>query len=149
MLLIESAVRDFGVGLVCIGGDQSFTAGGYRNTPLERALPVSLELDSKKVLPPGALVLLMHGMEFNNGNQVARQCAIGVLDAMGPNDELGVVLWNGKDDWLFPLTKVGDKQDLGRRIMGMNQGDLPSFQNLMTMGYDCLLYTSPSPRDRG
>ena len=32
MLLIESAVRDFGVGLVCIGGDQSFAAGGYRNT---------------------------------------------------------------------------------------------------------------------
>ena len=144
MLLIESAVRDFGVGLVCIGGDQSFAAGGYRNTPLERALPVSMELDSKKVLPPGALVLLMHGMEFNNGNQVARQCAIGVLDAMGPNDELGVVLWNGKDDWLFPLTKVGDKQDLGRQIMGMNQGDLPSFQNLMTMGYDGLKESTAS-----
>ena len=101
MLRIESAVRDFGVGLVCIGGDQAFAAGGYLNTPLERALPVSMELSSKKVLPPGALVLVMHGMEFNNGNQVARQCAIGVLDAMGPNDEFGVVLWDGQDRWLF------------------------------------------------
>ncbi|MEC9332345.1 MAG: VWA domain-containing protein, partial [Verrucomicrobiota bacterium] len=133
MLLIESAVRDFGVGLVCIGGEQSFTAGGYRNTPLERTLPVNMELDSKKVLPPGALVLVMHGMEFNNGNQIARQCAIGVLDAMGPNDELGVVLWDGNDRWLFNLTKGGDKQELGTRIMGMNQGDLPTFQNVMTM----------------
>ena len=147
MLLIESAVRDFGMGLVCIGGDQSFTAGGYRNTPLERALPVSMELDSKKVLPPGALVLLMHGMEFNNGNQVARQCAIGVLDAMGPNDELGIVLWDGQDRWLFPephLRKVGDKQELGRQIMGMNQGDLPSFENLMTMGYEGLKKSTAS-----
>jgi uncharacterized membrane protein len=144
MLRIESAVRDFGVGLVCIGGDQAFAAGGYRNTPLERALPVSMELSSKKVLPPGALVLVMHGMEFNNGNQVARQCAIGVLDAMGPNDELGVVLWDGQDRWLFPLTKVGDKQDLGRQIMGMNQGDLPSFQNVMTKGYQGLKESSAS-----
>ena len=147
MLLIESAVRDFGMGLVCIGGDQSFAAGGYRNTPLDRALPVSMELDSKKVLPPGALVLLMHGMEFNNGNQVARQCAIGVLDAMGPNDELGIVLWDGQDRWLFPephLRKVGDKQELGRQIMGMNQGDLPSFENLMTMGYEGLKKSTAS-----
>ena len=146
MLRIESAVRDFGVGLVCIGGDQAFAAGGYRNTPLERTLPVSMELNSKKVLPPGALVLVMHGMEFNNGNQVARQCAIGVLDAMGPNDEFGVVLWDGQDRWLFPLTKVGDKQDLGRQIMGMNQGDLPSFQNVMTMGYQGLKESSASIR---
>ena len=127
--------------------DRSFAAGGYRNTPLERALPVSMELDSKKVLPPGALVLLMHGMEFNNGNQVARQCAIGVLDAMGPNDELGIVLWDGQDRWLFPephLRKVGDKQELGRQIMGMNQGDLPSFENLMTMGYEGLKKSTAS-----
>ena len=144
MLLIESAIRDFGVGLVCIGGEQSFTAGGYRNTPLERALPVNMELDSKKVLPPGALVLVMHGMEFNNGNQIARQCAIGVLDAMGPNDELGIVLWDGNDRWLFNLTKVGDKQELGTRIMGMNQGDLPTFQNVMTMGYQELKKSTAS-----
>ena len=144
MLRLESAVRDFGVGLVCIGGDQAFAAGGYRNTPLERALPVSMELNSKKVLPPGALVLVMHGMEFNNGNQVARQCAVGVLDAMGPNDELGVVLWDGQDRWLFPLTKVSDKQDLGRQLMGMNQGDLPSFQNVMTMGFQGLKESTAS-----
>ncbi|MEC8972409.1 MAG: glutamine amidotransferase, partial [Verrucomicrobiota bacterium] len=144
MLRLESAVRDFGVGRVCIGGDQAFAAGGYRNTPLERALPVSMELSSKKVLPPGALVLVMHGMEFNNGNQVARQCAVGVLDAMGPNDELGVVLWDGQDRWHFPLTKVGDKQELGRQIMGMNQGDLPSFQNVMTMGFQGLQKSTAS-----
>lgn len=138
MKLLESAVRDFGVGLVCIGGDQSFAAGGYRDTPLETLLPVEMELSSKKVLPNGALVLVMHGMEFNNGNQVARDIAVGVLDALGPNDELGVVLWDGTERWLFPLTKVGDKKDLGRQIAGMNQGDLPSFQGVMTKAHEGL-----------
>ena len=51
MKLLESAVRDFGVGLVCVGGDQTYAAGGYRGTPLEATLPVNMELDSKKVLP--------------------------------------------------------------------------------------------------
>ena len=75
--LLESAVRDFGVGLVCVGGDQTYAAGGYRGTPLEATLPVNMELDSKKVLPSGAVVLVMHGMEFANGNQVARDVRPG------------------------------------------------------------------------
>jgi uncharacterized membrane protein len=136
--LLESAVRDFGVGLVCVGGDQAYAAGGYRSTPLENVLPVSMELDSKKVLPSGAVVLVMHGMEFSNGNQVARDCALGVLSALGPGDELGVVLWDGTERWLFPLQKVGDKKDLGQQIAGMNQGDLGSFQNILQAAHESL-----------
>lgn len=138
MKLLESAVRDFGVGLVCVGGDQSYAAGGYRDTPLEATLPVEMELSSKKVLPNGAMVLIMHGMEFNNGNQIARDTAIAALDALGPNDEMGVVLWDGNEHWLFPLTKVQDKKELGRKLAGMNQGDLPTFQKVMELGYEGL-----------
>jgi uncharacterized membrane protein len=136
--LLESAVRDFGVGLVCVGGDQTYAAGGYRGTPLETTLPVSMELDSKKVLPSGAVVLIMHGMEFNNGNQVARDCAQGVLAALGPGDEMGVLLWDGDEHWLFPLKKVGNKAELARQIAGMNQGDLGSFQQIMSLAHDAL-----------
>ncbi len=138
MRLLETAVRECGVGLVCVGGDQTYAAGGYRGTPLETTLPVSMELDSKKVMPSGAVVLVMHGMEFMNGNQVARDCALGVLDALGPQDEMGVVLWDGNEHWLFPLTKVGDKRALGRQIAGMNQGDLPTFQGVMSLAHEGL-----------
>lgn len=138
MSLLESAVRDFGVGLVCVGGDQTYAAGGYRDTPLERTLPVDMELSSKKVLPSGALALIMHGMEFNNGNQVARDIAVAALDALGPQDQIGVLLWDGTERWLFPITKKGDGRDLGRQIAGMNQGDLPSFQGLMDMAHQGL-----------
>jgi uncharacterized membrane protein len=136
--LLESAVRDFGVGLVCVGGDQTYAAGGYRGTPLESTLPVDMELDSKKVLPSGAVALVMHGMEFANGNQVARDCAQGVLAALGPRDEMGVVLWDGNSHWLFPMTKVSDKKALGRQIAGMNQGDLPDFNGVMALAHQGL-----------
>jgi uncharacterized membrane protein len=136
--LLESAVRDFGVGLVCVGGDQTYAAGGYRGTPLEATLPLNMELDSKKVLPSGAVVLIMHGMEFNNGNQVARDCAQGVLAALGPSDEMGVLLWDGDEHWLFPLQKVGKKTELARQIAGMNQGDLGTFQQIISMAHEAL-----------
>ena len=136
--LLEAAVRDFGVGLVCVGGDQTYAAGGYRGTPLESTLPVNMELDSKKVLPSGAVVLIMHGMEFNNGNAVARDCAQGVLAALGPADEMGVLLWDGDEHWLFPLQKVGTKLALARQIAGMNQGDLGSFQQIIEMAHESL-----------
>lgn len=138
MRLIESAVRDFGIGLVCVGGDNAYAAGGYRNTPLEATLPLDMELSSKKVLPSGALVLVMHGMEFGNGNQVSREVTIAALDSLGPQDELGVLLWDGSDRWLVPLQKVADKRALAQTLAGMNQGDLPSFQNLTQMGYEGL-----------
>ena len=138
MRLLESAVRDFGVGLVCLGGDQSFAAGGYRNTPLENVLPVDMELSSKKVLPSGALVLVVHATEFPNGNQWARDIAFAALESLGPQDEMGIVLWDGSEKWLFELAKVGDKKEMGRRIAGMNPGDMVSFQNVMTMAHNAL-----------
>lgn len=138
MKLLESAVRDFGVGLVCVGGDQTYMAGAYKGTPLETTLPVNMELDSKKVLPPGAVALVMHGMEFANGNQVARDCAQGVLAALGPQDELGVVMWDGTERWVYELQKVGNKRDASSAIAGMNQGDLPSFNGVMGKAYEAL-----------
>jgi uncharacterized membrane protein len=138
MRLLESAVRDFGVGLVCLGGDQAFAAGGYRGTPLEETLPVEMELSSKKVLPNGALVIVCHATEFPGGNAWARDIAFAALDALGPADEMGIVLWDGTGRWLFPLAKVGDKQEMGHQISGMNPGDMADFQGPMKMAYDAL-----------
>jgi len=142
MRLLESAVRDFGVGLVCIGGDQAYAAGGYRGTPLEEMLPVEMELSSKKVLPKGALAIVCHATEFPNGNQWARDIAYAALAALGPQDEMGIVLWDGQNRWLFPLAKVGDKMAMGRQIHGMNPGDMGDFQGPMQMAYDALIKSS-------
>src|SRR5437016_7725765 len=144
MKLLESAVRDFGVGLVCVGGDQTYAAGSYRGTPLAETLPVDMELSSKKVLQPGAVVLIMHGMEFMDGNQIARDCAIGVLEALGPQDEMGVLLWDGYERWVFPLAKVGDKKPMRRSIAGMNQGDMPSFQGPLEKAHEALKKSNAS-----
>ena len=138
MKLLESAVRDFGVGLVCVGGDNSFTAGAYKNTPMDKLLPVSNEISSKKVLPNGALAIVCHATEFPNGNQWARDTAFAALQALGPQDEMGIVLWDGNNRWLFELQKVGDKASLGRMIAGMNPGDMGDFAAPVVMAHKAL-----------
>src|SRR5690606_38358875 len=99
MRLLESAVRDFGVGLVCIGGENAFTAGAYKNSPLDSVLPVKSEISSKKVLPNGALVIVSHATEFPGANQWGRDIAFAALQALGPQDEMGIVFWDGTDRW--------------------------------------------------
>ena len=107
-------MRDFGVGLVCLGGDQAFAAGGYRGTPLEETLPVEMELSSKKVLPNGALAIVCHATEFPGGNGWARDIAYAALDALGPADEMGIVLWDGNAPLAFSAGQSGRQKGNGR-----------------------------------
>ncbi len=71
--------------------------------------------------------------------QWARDIAYAALDALGPQDEMGIVLWDGQNRWLFPLEKVGDKIEMGREISDMNPGDMGDFQGPMQMAYDALV----------
>jgi uncharacterized membrane protein/Mg-chelatase subunit ChlD len=50
-------VHDLGRGLVMTGGDSSFGAGGYLRTPLERALPVFMDVRAKEQIANLALVM--------------------------------------------------------------------------------------------
>ncbi len=50
-------VRDLGKGLLVVGGPQSFGAGGYLRTPLEKTLPVDMDVRDKDIQSNLALVL--------------------------------------------------------------------------------------------
>ena len=56
---LQIVVRDLGKGLVVIGGDESYAAGGYFRTPLEAMLPVDLNLPSKLDIPSVGMVLVI------------------------------------------------------------------------------------------
>lgn len=56
---LATFVSDLGHGLVMIGGEQSFGAGGYLRTPVETVLPVAMDVRSRTQEPNVALVMAL------------------------------------------------------------------------------------------
>ncbi len=56
---IATYVRDFGGGLLMVGGPQSFGPGGWRNTPVEAALPVTMDIPERQRRSPVSIVVVI------------------------------------------------------------------------------------------
>jgi uncharacterized membrane protein len=127
-----------GAGLVMLGGPNSFGAGGWRNTEIEKAMPVDFEIKNAKVIPKGALALLMHASEIAQGNYWQKETAAASIKTLGPQDLCGLVYWNGTEQWLWNhpngLVEVGqNKPKMLRRLASMAPGDMPDFDPSMQM----------------
>ncbi|MCP4194603.1 MAG: VWA domain-containing protein [Planctomycetaceae bacterium] len=132
---IEMLVRntqDMGCGLIMLGGPNSFGAGGWSNTELEKAMPVDFQIQNAKVVPVGALAMVMHASEMAQGNYWQKKIGEEALKSLGPQDFCGVVHWNGNEEWLWGhpqgLIKVGpNRRRMVARLSRMTPGDMPDF----------------------
>lgn len=136
-------VRDLGGGLVMIGGDDSFGAGGWMNTPVEEVMPVSFDVKAKKQIPKGALVLVMHSCEIPQGNFIGQRVAIAAVKTLSSQDLVGVLTyrWQGADIgyWVVPLQEVRNKTRIIQQIQQMSIGDMPDLDAVMRPGVEALL----------
>lgn len=143
--MIETAVRDLGIGLMMLGGPESFGAGGWQGSPIEDALPVSMDVKQRKIIPSGALALIMHSCEIPQGNYWSQEISEAALNVLGRNDYMGFLRFSmqaGGPAWLFPLAKVGSKREMKSKIQNLrfnDIGDMPSFDNTLQMAYDSLV----------
>jgi uncharacterized membrane protein/Mg-chelatase subunit ChlD len=134
---LEVMVRDLGIGLVMVGGPDSFGAGGYFDTPVERALPVNMDLKERKVMPRGALVLILHTCEMPEGNAWTREIGLASLNVLSSQDMMGALAyhWEKGEDWLFPLQPVGDKHLMRRALNTTSIGDMPDVHPTLEQAY--------------
>jgi uncharacterized membrane protein/Mg-chelatase subunit ChlD len=126
--------EELGCGLIMLGGPDSFGAGGWVNTELEKAMPVDFQIKSAKVVPVGALVLNMHASEIPQANHWQKVICQEAIKALGPRDYCGVVFFGGTDQWLWSqstggMARVGqNKQMMLSKIDRMAIGDMPDFE---------------------
>ncbi len=136
---IEALVRDLGVGLVMVGGPQAFGAGGFHGTPVEKALPVNMDLKQRKILPRGALVLIMHTCEIPDGNAWARSIGLASLKVLSSQDLMGAVGWMHQGEgWIYTLQPVGDKSMMKNALIGAAPGDMPQMGPTLQKAYNAL-----------
>src|SRR5205085_4614401 len=112
---LQTSTRDFGVGFGMIGGENSFGAGGYRNTPIEDALPVSLEVKKQHRMPSVAVALVIEDLEIPSTVNMSKEAAKALVDLLDPIDEVGVLDCGGmgfggsNGSWRIPLQHVTDR----------------------------------------
>jgi uncharacterized membrane protein len=118
MKTVQEYVRDFGGGLIVIGGDQSFVPGKYPDTPLEEALPVVSHAREDKPKPTLALALLIDCSYSMKGRSIelARQATRQAVEMLGPRDEVGILAFEDQSEWISQLQPCADKRQVLERI---------------------------------
>ncbi len=134
MKMLVRNTQQMGCGLVMLGGPNSFGAGGWANTPVEEAMPVDFQIKNSKVVPVGALAMLMHASEMAEGNFWQKKIAQEALRALGSQDYCGVLHWDSTVQWLWSprLQRIGSFRDrMLAKIDRMAPGDMPEFDGPM------------------
>jgi hypothetical protein len=139
--VLRSNSHDQGCGLIMIGGPDSFGAGGWQSTPIEKALPVDCDIKAFKVQGKGGLVLIMHASEMSDGNRWQKQIAKLAIEKLSPADEVGILHYDfGGHKWHIPLREIGSrKKTLLGLVDRMVPGDMPDFDTPLKMAYEALI----------
>src|SRR5437867_4034343 len=135
---LQQYVRDFGKGLVMIGGPKSYGAGGYTDTPIEETLPVDMGVKDQQKQPDVALVVVIdksgsmdacHCNSFDRGAgsplqgvrkvDIGKEAILRAAAAMTARDQLGVVAFDESAHWVVRTQPLGGISDLRGAIAGI------------------------------
>lgn len=123
--LLARYVNDAGGGLVMIGGDRSFGAGGWNGTALEEILPVELDPPKELRTPTAALVLVLDksgSMGYDvagaraTQQQIANNGAAMAVESLHAGSLVGVVTFDFVAHEHVPLQPNDDPKAIADRI---------------------------------
>lgn len=146
---LETYVKEYAGGYICIGGDNSYALGGYRDTALEDILPVDMDIEGEKEIPQMSMVMVIDqsgSMAFPSedntsvtGLDLAKQAAISGVNELRESDEAGVLAFDDRYNWTVPITKVGDSSDITDKIRTIGDGGGTSIYPALEEAYAKIL----------
>jgi uncharacterized membrane protein len=128
--VLSQFVKEAGGGLVMTGGKHSFGEGGYRKSPVEDLLPVSLEIREEQRRVAIAMSVIMDcscsmGATVPDGRtkmELAAEGVVGALELLNPNDEASVHMVDTGAHEIFGMSPVADGLPLGKVARGFSGG---------------------------
>ncbi|MGQ9631177.1 MAG: VWA domain-containing protein [bacterium] len=129
MELVERYVRDLGGGVIMLGGEQSFGAGGYYGTPVERILPVNMDAATRVNLPSLSLVFVLDKSgsmaESTSGKSkldLAKGAAFSAIELLNPFDRVGLIAFDSEYKWVVPIVEAANKEDIVKSLSSLTAG---------------------------
>ncbi len=127
---LDTYVKDYGCGLICCGGEESFALGGYRDTELETLLPVDMEPRGTNESPSMAMVMVIdHSGSMSEivddgetNLDLAVAAAENAVSELREKDYVGVVSFDDTYTWVVPITKAEDKDGIKEKIETIPEG---------------------------
>jgi uncharacterized membrane protein/Mg-chelatase subunit ChlD len=140
MAAMQAYVRDLGRGLVMIGGEASFGAGGYLNTPVEAALPVSMGVRSPQRQADVALEVVVDKSgsmgRCHCGNSgafrstdmqqtgvakvdIAKEAILKAAATLAPTDRIGVMAFDSLSRPVVQMQPLSQLPNLASLIAGI------------------------------
>ena len=124
---LATAVEQHGRGLLMLGGENAFGAGGYYETPLEDLSPLSSRVPHEA--PQAALIFVLDRSGSMAGAvgpvtrlDIAKGAVTRAMDLMTPDSLIGVVAFDETAQTPLPLTPRGEEGALGAAIAGIVPG---------------------------
>lgn len=146
---IEAYVKDYGGGLITFGGEDSYALGGYKDTSLEKVLPVYMDKRGKNEVPSISINLIIDksgSMSAEGGGvsklTLAKEAAMKALENLREVDEISVIAFDDTYDEVVPLQKVGDKEAIRELISGIQIRGGTSIYPALEQGYNMQMQSS-------
>ncbi|MCK5199874.1 MAG: VWA domain-containing protein, partial [Spirochaetales bacterium] len=129
MEMLRKAVAG-GLGLLVIGGDNSLGAGGYYNTPLEKAIPIDVDITSSLDLPGTALVMVIDNSgsmqdaagENERKSDLAKQAVYSALEVLEPGDTAGILAFDSGYKWIVRIEPELDLDSVRANLFPLSPG---------------------------
>jgi len=120
---IEKYVKDTGGGLIMIGGDKSFGAGYYKDTPVEKTLPVYMDVPTDISISELYLIFVIDKSSSMTSSykdksklEMAKIAAFSSIEILNPMDNVGILAFETKFDWVVPLTAAREREKIAEAL---------------------------------
>ena len=127
MKLVQSAVRDSGIGFAMVGGEDSFLPGGWYGTPVAEALPVDLNIRQRKSFPSTSVAIMVDasgsmGMVEDGFTKIrlAAMAAEQTVRLLSPLDRVAVAGSSDGIEFVVPFQKATNKDAIATQLQKLD-----------------------------
>ncbi len=133
--------QDLGAGLIMLGGVNSFGAGGWNNTEVEKALPVDMQIKGAKVIPHGALMLVMDTSGSMGGDNIemSKSAATAAVKVLNERDMIGIIGFDSSAYWVSKVARVGNGERVLPLIRRMAAGGGTDMEPAMALAFRAMV----------